>query len=313
MMFSDLFRLFSFGLFLPFIFVGCGKFDRASGPGTTTVSFSAQQSATASVINGGLLVYAYSNNFTTNIRLNNESGGGSITLPNGSYSFYALGYATSFGSEFSDNEDNQPFCAVVGEGSPIVLNGTPIAVSLQLRRQNCELGAFTGGGAFTSAISSTSTGASTTFPMLNLVHCAAGVNIPSYTIAGTSCGWTSTVMWPAVSRYQVSLPTYRFENGAFLKTGEGFRSPCSNSFPSSGGMSAFSEYKRVPLGITSRPYLFPVEIETFSDTACSNSIAVHRFHRGLALAFGPTAAASNLASLVFGGSPNKTWFYLRQP
>src|SRR3990167_845175 len=97
------FRILRRLVFLAFasvLFSACGKFNRLDDGGFTEVrftrSFQSYDFETQTTLTTGLMIYAYSANYITNLHLSSEDDPNkSITLPNGQYSFYAFGYDSS--------------------------------------------------------------------------------------------------------------------------------------------------------------------------------------------------------------------------
>jgi hypothetical protein len=239
--------------------------------------------------------------------LNDETGQLSFSLPNGTYSFYAFGYSIAFNNTATDNGVR---CAVVPS---VQLTGQAQDINITLQQSSCANGAFTGDGAYTSAIS-----AATVFPVVEVVHCgtAAGTNFG--TIAGsqncsTMAGTGITAIWPSVGKYQIKYPLYERIGNGFNRLSDGIVSACSDTYPSASGGVALTEYKRVPVGSTNLPFLIPVEFYTYSTAtnACTatSPIAQHRFHRGLV--FGPDPDPAGMAKAL----PNSgfTRIFLREP
>jgi hypothetical protein len=275
---------------------GCGKFSRIENGGYTTVHFQPAHSPNASILAGGIMVYLYSPDFSTNIFLADENANPGITIPNGPYSLYAFGYANSF--ESPTGPDPSIRCAVK---TGIALSGNAVTIPITLKQPDCTNGAFTANGTFTDPnTSSTLALSGLLFPQLDLVHCSTAASAflaSSSANVGTNC---AGFVMPTVSRFQISLPIYLRNQGSFSKLSDGLISNCSNSSPSNAGLTAGSQFIRVPVGSTDLPFLFPVEIRSYSDASCTSTpLAVNTFYKGLV--FGPTPTGSN-SSRIFAAT-----------
>lgn len=156
---------------------GCGriseKFGRSSG-GYTTVTFNSRPAGAHSIFytpqSGGVMIY-----FS---RVGDNMGGlafgfphdaavagASISVPNGSYKVYALGW------EGSNPLEGNTRCAFGNGGAYINLVGGGATVSLSLTDTAC---AFNTAGPFSSALGSDQ-GSPLNFDSLNLAQCFAGV------------------------------------------------------------------------------------------------------------------------------------------
>ncbi len=272
-------------LLLLFLFTSCGKFQRIEDGGFTTVTFSAPNAPSSAVMPGGILVYAYSQSFVTNFKIATEADmqGKSIILPNGLYSFYAFGYADG-----STMPDANVKCAVEGHNLPVPLDGGARSISLNLTDTQCALGAFAPNSSYTA-----NTGAnSANFAKVSFLHCGPGAASAANTFASTSfCG-------PAQSNYswfsglysaRVNLPIFRRDGTSFTRLGDGITGQCrSDTNPGSSDVV----FARVPAGAADRPGLFPIEIEAFAGSNCSNYLTKHIFNDGYQ--FGPKSPSPNL-------------------
>ena len=296
------------GLVALALFCSCGKFSRLENGGYTKVEFQKNQDPKAAVLNGGIMIYAYSPSFTTSTKVNDETGSASMTLPNGAYSFYAIGYGVVLGSTYT--EDTDIHCAVVGDTA---LTGTARTISLNLTKAQCSNDAFiAGGGAFSD------TGTVNAIPKMDFVHCSSSAGTVFNSTAwdsnkncGTSISGNVYAPWTAVSKYKLKLPLVVFSGGSAAKTGEGLVSACTSTYPSSNGYNSSSEYKRIPLGSTNLPGLFPVEIETYSDASCTSTpIAVHKFYKGIVNGTFPAGPDSKLTASTSGPTAR---LFLKEP
>ncbi|MGZ3692653.1 MAG: hypothetical protein ACXWQO_00165 [Bdellovibrionota bacterium] len=274
----------------------CGKFSRLENGGYTTVHFQPAHSPDAAIMSGGIMIYLYSPDFSTNIFLPDETANPGLTIPNGPYSLYAFGYTQPFGSQAAP--DNSVRCAVK---TGIALSGTAVTIPVTLRQPDCSNGAFTGNGSFTDPnTSSTLALSGLLFPQVDLVHCSSAASAflaSSSANVGTNC---ASFVMPTVSKFQISLPIYLRNQGGFSKLSDGLISNCSNSNPSNAGLTAGSQFTRLPVGSTDLPFLFPVEIRSYSDASCTSTpLAVNTFYKGLV--FGPTPTGSN-ASKIFAAT-----------
>lgn len=298
-------KIFSTVIFSCALF-SCGKYDRINDGGFTKVTFQKEHSDfhTNSTMTGGIMIYAYSNDFSTNIKLNDETSFANIVLPNGPYSFYAFGYTVPMGNA----ADPGIRCAVVGAGNTFALTGGSQTVNINLTQAACNTGAFTGDGAFADSTSGTS---GTIFRKIETVHCgsAAGTNLSTIAV-NTTCSGT---LWSNVSRFRVHFPLFVRNSASGVGVGSGMRSACVDGTADNAGLASSNMQHRVPLGSTSLPFLFPLEIETYSETACTSTpIGLHKFHKGLI--FGPHPDASYLGTALASTSgTEKTRIFLREP
>ncbi len=309
-------KLLRFCVVIPFIFLGCGKFDRLTNSGYTQVTFQRTEdskSPNAAIFNGGALIYAYSDTYVTNMYFPTETAYQNVSLPNGVYTFYGVGFSQSVDTFSTDNDVR---CAAT---APIALTGGARNIVVNFRQADCSNLAFTGGGSFTDANSSnTAATASTVFSQAEVVFCSTAAGTGLQTISGTqdcsTMGGTGiSAPLTSVVKYRITLPIYSYGQGNFSRLGDGIQTSCSNSYPSASGSTAMSEYMRIPVGSTSRPGLFAAEIEGFSETACTSTpVARARFHRGLV--FGPIPDAAELGKLVVNGTtPARARIFIREP
>lgn len=308
---KTLFTLFFFTLLLS----GCGKFDRISNTGYTNVTFqraNGDQDPKGAIFNGGALIYAYSDSYVTNMYFPTETAYQNISLPNGIYTFYGIGFSQSVDTF---NTDNDVRCAVT---APISLSGGSRNIVVNFRQADCSNGAFTGDGSYTDANSSnTAATASTVFSQAEVVFCGTAAGTQLSTLSGTqNCstqiGTGITAPLTSVAKYKIMFPIYAQSGSNFTRLGQGIETSCSNSYPDANGGTAFSEYLRVPVGSTSRPGLFAMEFEAYTDGSCTSTPVVRtRFHRGLI--FGPSPDSSALGKLsVNGTTPARARIFLRE-
>ncbi len=297
------------------LFAGCGKFDRISNTGYTSVTFqrsSADQDPKSAIFNGGALIYAYSDSYVTNMYFPTETAFQNISLPNGVYTFYGIGYSQSVDTFSTDNDVR---CAVT---PPISLTGGSRNIVVNFRQADCSNGAFTGDGTFTDANSSnTAATASTVFSQAEVVFCGTAAGTQLSTISGTqNCstvgGTGISAPLSSISKYKIILPIYARSGANFTRLAQGIETSCSNSYPDAGGGTAFSEYMRLPVGSTNKPGLFAVEIEAYTDGSCTSPPVVRtRFHNGLV--FGPAPDGSALGRLISNGTtPARARIFLRE-
>jgi hypothetical protein len=270
-------------LLLFVFFSSCGKFQRIEDGGFTTVTFSAPSSLRAAVMPSGILVYAYSQNFVTNFKISTDADmqGKSITLPNGLYSFYAFGYASG---TIMPNADVK--CAVLGHAQPIPLNGGARSVSLDLTDSQCAQGAFSPNSSYTA-----NTGANTAnFARVDFVHCSSGA-IAALTsfVSTSSCGTATTAYswFSGLYSARVNIPIFRRDGTTFTKLADGIVGQCTTG--TNPGFAA--GFARIPAGPSDRPGLFPIEVEAFSGSDCSNYLTKHVFSDGYQ--FGPKSPSPN--------------------
>lgn len=282
-------------LLMPLLFLAaCGKFDRIENGGFTSVTFHRPNEPTAAALAGGIFIYAYSPTYVANVKISDESQEATLSLPNGVYSFYAYGYSQDLSTSGANH-----LCAIAGAGAPIPLTGAAQTIPLQFNTANCAQGSFGPPTHLEGGM----------FAKMESVYCSSAADLSSsaFTSGLMSC---SGYPWSAPAKFQWVIPTFRSANGNFSKSGEAFRSSCSASYPNASGGPSLTQYERLPVGSLSLPGLFPVEVETFSETACTSvPIAVHRFHKGLI--FGPASAGSAAITPTTGGT-TRTRIYLRQ-
>ncbi len=288
----------------------CGKFDRLDNGGFTNVTFTRAHSdrlSTTATLTNGIIIYAYSSSFATNLKINDETGTANIQLPNGTYTFFAFGYGYNIDSTGVDLR-----CAVSGgDGSSVSLTGGAASIPLNFMQSNCNHVAFSSGGGALETFTNTVPNSGPFFKALEVAHCGSGVGTGLSTIAGsTNCspGWSTG---STVSKYQIVIPIFVKSGPQFTKIGEAYRSACSNTFPSSAGSpDSASIAVRFPIGNASQSTFFPIEFESFSDASCTSTpLARFRFNKGLIN--GPDPEAIELAKAVTNS--NRVRVFLRQP
>ncbi len=300
-----------------FLLSSCGKYDRIDDGGFTTVEIGGGQShnlLTANVLTYGILIYAYSDTYVTNLKLSDESQLAHITLPNGTYQFYAFGHAFDFGS-FASNPIR---CAVSGS---IALTGTAQTVALDFRESNCANGAFTSGGNHLDTnTGSTIANSGAIFAQLEYIHCGTAAGTALSTVAATqdcSTGSGISAPWAVGSnaRFQAVVPIFKRSGNVTQVIGEAYRSACSGSaYVDTMGSQATSLPVRFPSGVSTQPGVFPIAFETFTETDCNSvPVARHEFYNGLI--FGPTNGASLGRALYYtsGSGVGRLRLYLREP
>lgn len=311
-------KCWSFFLFC-FVFLNaCGKFSRIEDGGFTSVNIGSAQARSllaTDTLTYGILIYAYSDSYTTNLKLSSESQLASIVLPNGNYSFYAFGYAIGFGQSGM----NSIRCAVA---SGIALQGGTINVGLNFRESECANGVFSPGASYRDAnTSSTLVSSGAIFAGMEYVHCASsiGTGLNSLTSGTQNCGGSPfSAGWAAALRVQAVVPIFKRDAaGNYTELGEAYRSTCdSTAYADPGGNAAISMPVRYPVGITGQNGVFPIRFETFSETACTSApIGRHEFHKGLI--FGPSNGVAGFATALVNpgtsANPNTVRVFLRQP
>lgn len=293
----------------------CGKFDKIENGGFTEVSFKGSRAGhflTTSTLTNGILITAYGSSYVTNLSIADESVPTSIVLPNGTYSFYAFGYAYSIHDAGTDMR-----CAVAGDTTPVVLNGTAQTITLDFRQSHCANGAFTPSSAYLDAtMTSTLPNSGPVFAPLDFIHCSTAAGTSLSTVASsqdcsTSAGTGLTAVYTNAVKFQKVFPIFKYQGGVFTRMGEAYRSSCStNATPSSSGQVANSQYVRYPVGITSKPYAFPIEIESFTDASCTSTpVMVNKFHKGLI--FGASPDASYMGTAL--ATSSRVRVFLRAP
>ena len=284
----------------------CGKFNRIENGGFTEVKFARSfmsygDSIDSMVLDGGVMIYAYSSSYVTNLKLSSESAapGASLTLPNGEYSFYAVGYTDAAYPLRSSTR-----CAIVGSGTPVTLDGTSRTITLNMDRSTCADGAFVNNSSFTHG--GTNATEMYEFGRLQMVYCGTGA-ATAISSFGTSqtCGWAATspdYRWLTGTSptfvgdmsYQVHIPIFKRSSGAYQKLAGGLSGACQYVSTAGEQVSSATELSRVPLGSTSRAGLFPVEIASYDSTDCTGTPNMHYFNDGLI--FGPSSGSSNTGS-----------------
>lgn len=283
----------------------CGKFNRLENGGFTDVKFTRSFMSygdgfeSMATLNGGLMIYAYSSSYVTNKLLTTEDDANkSITLPNGQYTFYAVGYTSASGPLSSNNR-----CAVVGAGVPITLDGTAKTVTLNMSQANCADGELVNN---TSSFSHGGTSASAgDFGRLQLLYCGTGANTAIGSFVSTdTCGYSATAyQWgqgegtslSGMMSYRISLPVFKRSGGQYQKLDSGITGNCH--YVSTGGeqIGAVTDLSRVPLGNSAKPGAFPVEISAWGASDCSGTpAAVHYFNDGML--FGPSSGSPSTLS-----------------
>ncbi len=125
-------------LLLTPLFFGCSnfleKFSR-SDASTTTVSFSTKNASLLSAtLPGGIMVYAEREQdyFKASVKMDNEDDFVTLTLPNGSYEFLAVGWPTA-------GLTGNPKCGYhIQPAGTVNLNGNPVMVTIDLTNANCD-------------------------------------------------------------------------------------------------------------------------------------------------------------------------------
>ena len=113
------------------ILISCGRATQEPPEGFTSVMFSSGQD-TRATLNRGVMIYAL--NLTQGKSRTTSAGSisalnDSMTLPNGEYIFYALGFEATPGPE---NLNSDRYCGVSNNGSPILLSGGNAVVNITL-------------------------------------------------------------------------------------------------------------------------------------------------------------------------------------
>lgn len=289
-------RVLSLVLCVFALLVGCGKFDKLEDGGFTTVKFNrgVEGDFTAkSTLVGGVLIYAFSENYSTNLVLSDETGSANIVLPNGAYSFYAFGYDSNTSVMVGNTR-----CAIVGNPVPVPLTGQTATVSLNLMQSTCTAGSFNGGGSYSDG---------TQIRDLQVVMCGSSAGTTLSTFSGSSdC---SSHMWGNAPRLKVRVPKYRLDRGQYIPMGNAYESTCLMVSTSGTYMG---QSIRFPVGLSPQNG-FAIEFDTYGngDFSCTSApIAQHQFRRGLF--FGPTPTNSSLGSIAPAG-PFSTRLFLREP
>jgi len=144
----------SFAL-LSLVLVGCGGgqggFTQVTIGGSNSSSVAGlysndavrMKSSTTPIMNGGIMIYFLSTNGTSafsGIYLADETGSTTVSLPNGTYSVYTLGYTQA-------GLTGVLKCGRGNNGDPVALLGTDITIAVSLSNQAC-LPAFATTGPF---------------------------------------------------------------------------------------------------------------------------------------------------------------------
>lgn len=173
-------------LFVATLFLGsCGQYSRFADrtDGLTTVRFGTgpTNGPAALTLTGGVMIYAIGEGGLPQrtiklVDAGNASGSRSLTLPNGSYRFYALGYSAA-------NLQGTVACGSANAGEPLALNGTARTVELNLTHTNCQDSPFTSSALFYLPGSG--------FRPLQLVSCdsvAGNATVEAFTATSTCTG-----------------------------------------------------------------------------------------------------------------------------
>ena len=118
---------------------GCGRFKDKFGrieEERTQVSLENDRGALSTLtLNGGILVYfedkSDSNKFFI-FKLNNDSETRSVTVPNGVYKVYAVGFSGS------NNLEGNGYCSLGDGGADVSLSGAAKTVTLTFSQSNCS-------------------------------------------------------------------------------------------------------------------------------------------------------------------------------
>lgn len=293
----------------------CGKFDRIDNGGFTNVTFASARNEhylTSSTLTNGIIITAYSDTYATNMKLSDETSAASITLPNGTYSFFGFGYGYSI-----DSNGSEIRCAVKDGANAVVLNGTAQTVSLDFTQLNCSNTAFRPNASYMDQFTNTSGTAPNKGPVfskLDFVFCssAAGTGLAGIT-ASQDCGTSAGISQPFtnITNYQVVFPLFKRIAGVSTRIGEAFRSTCANSYPVTSGTVAMSQEIRYPAGNSQLPGAFPFEIEAYSEAACTSSPVISRtFKEGLY--YGDSSGAIYGTALPNTSGTNRLRVFLRQ-
>lgn len=272
---------------LAILLASCGKFDRLDDGGFTRVTFNqgyhrfGQVGPLSSQV-GGVLIYAYSPSYVTNLKLADETQTGSVDLPNGSYLFYAVGFNSA-----STPFDSNVKCGIVNQ----TLDGTSQNITINLTTADCSNGAFVDSTGY-----SDSTTATAMFSRMNFLFCGTGANTAISGFAATSrCGFSNTAyqMIAGPMSYRLVAPIFSRAGGIYNKIGTGITGHCI--YASTAGEYSNTPAPRFPVGNSSVPGVFPLEVESYSSTDCSGSTyASHNFSDGLM--FGPKSGSTNTSS-----------------
>ncbi|MCO5143942.1 MAG: hypothetical protein M9962_12700 [Oligoflexia bacterium] len=280
---------------------GCGKFDRLDDGGFTKVKFFngyqnlGSDPRLSATMNGGIMIYAYSANYVTNLKLTDETDmSAEITLPNGNYSFYAFGYTDATTLLSSDVK-----CGTVGSTSPIALDGSNKTISINLSYAGCSDGTFNSNNlSYTEGTNSLTGDDQYRFSRIDFVFCGTGAAtaIGTYSASTEDCSLNTSYRWGSTSpiqmSYRVSHPIYKIQNGNYQRLGSAILGSCvyvsTQGLPVSNGTAL----SRIPLGSVNKPGLFPLEVDAYTSTDCSGTyVHKHEFRKGLI--FGPDGNSVN--------------------
>lgn len=131
-------------------FSACGKLEEKFGRergGYSKLEISLPKSVSAGELANGVMVYVYNvaeDGFSTTIKFDSEDQAATkaLTLPNGHYKVFAIGWLA--GNIFGDSS-NGPKCGTTPGDLPISLYGQSASVSLVMNAAGCQLGLSTGG------------------------------------------------------------------------------------------------------------------------------------------------------------------------
>lgn len=260
-------------IFLLICCVGCGRLAEKFGrenKGTTKVNFSAKQSSLAanSILPGKIMIYMLGingNPYSTTLALNDENDSNtSLSLPNGTYSVYAFGWAGP------NTAEGNPRCGFGDNGNPIVLSGGAKTISLELTAANC---AYNADSAFSEAQFSD---ASLGFRYLYTKICTGGVayttsncNSPSPAYNGGNYAKYSLVGYQKIGDDYTLLPGRGIDGIDCILISTG----------------AAASVKRIPAGtsIAGYPRFIFLQVTIHSDASCNSApIRTYQLKEGYA-------------------------------
>jgi hypothetical protein len=168
-------QLMKKSLFLLALFpllIGCSKlldkFSRNSESGTKVTFTTKNASLLTATMAGGIMVYAERNEdfYRASVKMDDEDDfSATLTLPNGSYDFTAVGWATA-------GLTGNPKCGFnIQPSGAVVLGGNPVTVTIDITTANCANNFYGSEPVYRTGSS---------FNSFDLKFCDAGVDVSGY-------------------------------------------------------------------------------------------------------------------------------------
>ena len=278
-------------LILGLQFSACGSvdkfFEREAAKNVTTVIIGAQRPhgfstlATPTILVGGLFIYALKDDGSRQAGfLNDETGFLTMTLPNGNYTFYGVGWAAT---NLSSPGSSSTYLRC-GTSAPVALSGVATNVALAMNASNC-----TGAQSVFAPPLAQSAG---TITNLSLSYCSTYNTLASVSAGGGCQAGGATTF----GSFRISMLTYGFAAGASpIVPNGGNSSGCIVASSSPGATTATSVVVPTSVaGITASP--FATQLTTYLNNSCSGPSTTYTFPNGLA------NGSSNANSTLLGNS-----------